>query len=107
ARLCHVMAAYAANERTELGRILQFLTNHRGNDVVAEDMPGGLPRFVAVEGTLGGGNLSPTGMTAVARLHQDDVTFLCRAEACFKWMQKLHQQLAYFNLLDKHAKLPA
>src|SRR5436853_5841437 len=99
------MSPYSADKRTVVGGISKFLADHRRNNVIAQDVPGRFPCLVTVEGTFSRCDLSPAGRTAVAHINQDDVPLFRQAEACFKGIEQPHEQFAYFNPLDKHAKL--
>src|SRR5262245_17684856 len=99
------MAANALNKRGEIPSVLHFFADNGRNDVVAQNVPCGFPRLVAVEWSLCGSNFAISRMRSARDLNQDDMPVLRCAKARLKRMHKPHTQLAHFNLIDEHAML--
>src|SRR5262249_26613715 len=80
ARLRHSVAANTANKIRECRQVRQILSERSGNNVVAQDVPGGFPCFGAVERAFGSSNFAPACLRAIRYRYENDVPVLCRPE---------------------------
>src|SRR5262249_19324791 len=106
-RFRHPVAAKSANKGAKCSCAGHVLSNRVGNNVIAEDMPGGFPRFGAVERPFSGSDFPPSCLGAIRYSDENDVPVLRRTEARLKRMQESHPQLTNLNALDEHVTLRA
>src|SRR5205814_3867883 len=99
----HVVTADRSEARGDLGCRLPLPLQAPGNEVIAQDMPGGLRRFVIIKGVFTAGDFSPACQAAGFYAHEYDAPHRCPAETGLEKMYQRETNFAKLNASDPHS----